>query len=63
MYLDHVPTRSVPPTAARQRRQEPCRLREEEEVVGMARYAQACREAEAARLFLLELGRRHGPMA
>ena len=63
MYVDHVPTRPVPAMAERDRRREPCWLREERAAVGVGRYVQACREVEAARLFLLELGRRHGPMA
>ena len=30
---------------------------------GLDRYRQVCREVEAARLFLAELARLHGPMA
>lgn len=42
-------------------RQPPRPLRSGE--AALDRYRQACREVEAARLFLAELGRLHGPMA
>ena len=47
---------------AAERRRELWWLRQEEEA-GLGRYRQACREAEAAQLFMAEIGRRHGPMA
>ncbi len=63
MYVDPVHTRPIPPMAEREPRREGSWLRQEEAEFSVGRYVQACREAEAARLFLLELGRRHGPMA
>ena len=62
MHVDHAATRPTPRAGERERRREPWWLRQEEEA-GLVRYRQACREAEAAQLFMAEIGRRHGPMA
>jgi hypothetical protein len=62
MYVDHVPTRSVPQISGRERERESWCIRQEQ-ADSVGRYVQVCRGAEAARLFLAELGRRHGPMA
>ena len=61
MHVDSAATRPAPRAGERERRREPCWMRQEEEA-GLGRYRQACREAEAARLFMVAIGRRHGPM-
>ena len=61
MNVDHSATRPAPRAGERECRREPWWMGQEEEA-GLGRYRQACREAEAARLFMVEIGRRHGPM-
>ena len=61
MHVDHAATRPTPRTNEREHHRQPWWMRQEEEA-GLGRYRQACREAEAARLLMAEIGRRHGPM-